>query len=103
MEGPTRIKMRGAAVMTTVVAFAVGACVGMALQFQADHWSQGTALPPCTDRIADAGGMCEGPLLPECETEDSDNCAWDATVQGNGQGRSFYVVDGQVTYTGEGQ
>lgn len=36
--------------------------------------------------------------LPPCPTEDSDNCYWDATERGNGEGRSFYVVDGEVTY-----
>lgn len=95
-----RFRVRWAAVATATVSLAVGACIGMAVQFQIDHAGP-SALPPCTDRIADAGGLCEGPLLPECETEDSDNCAWDATVHGNGQGRSFYVLDGHVTYTGE--
>lgn len=33
-----------------------------------------------------------------CATEDSTNCVWDADTQGNGQGRSFYDIDGEVTY-----
>ncbi len=33
-------------------------------------------------------------LLPPCPTEDSQNCHWDATSQGNGQGRSFVDVLG---------
>lgn len=33
--------------------------------------------------------------LPACVTEDSDNCYWDAP---NG-GRSFYIVDGHLTYS----
>lgn len=37
--------------------------------------------------------------LPACATEDSDNCYWDAQTMGNGQGRSFYVINGSVTYT----
>ena len=36
--------------------------------------------------------------LPTCPTEDSDNCVWHADQSGNGEGRSFYVLDGQVTY-----
>lgn len=36
--------------------------------------------------------------LPACVTEDSDNCHWDATTQGNGTGRSFTVIDGTVYY-----
>lgn len=36
--------------------------------------------------------------LPPCPTEDSDNCYWDAAHQGNGQGRSFTVIDGEVSY-----
>jgi hypothetical protein len=38
-----------------------------------------------------------GILLP-CPTEDSDNCWWDATEHGNGEGLSFVVIDGKVTY-----
>lgn len=34
--------------------------------------------------------------LPPCATEDSDNCVWDAAKMGNGEGESFYVVDGAV-------
>ncbi len=42
---------------------------------------------------------CENPvILPACEYEDSDNCFWDARFRGNGDGRSFYVIDGVVTY-----
>jgi hypothetical protein len=37
--------------------------------------------------------------LPACQTEDSDNCYWDAQTMGNGQGHSFYVIAGNVTYT----
>lgn len=40
----------------------------------------------------------DGVGLPACATEDSDNCYWDAEEQGNGQGRSFTVIDGVVTY-----
>lgn len=38
------------------------------------------------------------PALPACETEDSDNCWWDATEHGNGAGLSFVVIEGEVTY-----
>lgn len=82
-EGPLRVRNRSTfvvrydALLTVIVAFAVGICIGMAVQYQIDH-----SLPPCL-------------------TEDSDNCYWDSATHGNGQGRSFYVIDGQVTYTGE--
>jgi hypothetical protein len=33
--------------------------------------------------------------LPACPTEDSENCFWDAGVQGNGHGESFFTYDGQ--------
>ena len=36
--------------------------------------------------------------MPACATEDSDNCFWDAETMGNGEGRSFIVVDGVVDY-----
>lgn len=32
--------------------------------------------------------------LPPCPTEDSANCGWNATTQGNGVGTSFVNVDG---------
>ena len=38
------------------------------------------------------------PAPPVCSTEDSDNCVWDAELNGNGQGRSFEVRDGVVYY-----
>lgn len=55
------------------------------------------SVPWCTDAIADAGGTCHGEPLPECPTEDSADCYWDAAAHGNGLGRSFVDVDG-VTY-----
>ena len=33
-------------------------------------------------------------LLTPCPTEDSTNCVWDATAQGNGHGQSFIDIDG---------
>lgn len=37
--------------------------------------------------------------LPACATEDAAGpCIWDATTQGNGHGRSFIVIDNEVTY-----
>lgn len=39
-----------------------------------------------------------GAEMPACQTEDSDNCYWNAELRGNGAGRSFYVQDGTVTY-----
>lgn len=32
-----------------------------------------------------------------CRTEDSTNCFWNARIQGNGNGHSFYVVTRRVT------
>jgi hypothetical protein len=37
-------------------------------------------------------GLMGGPRnLPPCEFEDSIGCFWDAKVQGNGHGTSFWV------------
>lgn len=36
--------------------------------------------------------------LPVCSTEDSTNCYWDATVQGNGLGQSFVDINGTAHY-----
>jgi hypothetical protein len=57
-----------------------------------------SGVPYCTDAIADNGGVCHGEPLPECPTEDSANCYWDASIRGNGQGRSFVDIDGEVHY-----
>lgn len=40
----------------------------------------------------------EGPSLQVCVTEDSDNCIWDASVQGDGTGSSFIAYRGEVYY-----
>lgn len=37
-------------------------------------------------------------LVPQCVTEDSINCHWDAAEQGNGVGRSFVDVNGTLFY-----
>lgn len=40
-------------------------------------------------------------ILPACQTEDEAGfCYWDASERGNGEGVSFYVIDGLVTYLG---
>lgn len=36
--------------------------------------------------------------LPPCEYEDSANCIWDASEQGNGEGISFVDIDGTAYY-----
>lgn len=37
--------------------------------------------------------------LPPCAEEDSTDCFWDAQTMGNGQGRSFENVGGEIRYT----
>jgi hypothetical protein len=38
-------------------------------------------------------------VLPTCASEDASGvCAWDASVQGNGQGSSFVVVGDRVFF-----
>lgn len=39
-------------------------------------------------------------VLPPCPTEDTTatNCTWDAQSRGNGQGDSFFVIDGTAYY-----
>lgn len=36
--------------------------------------------------------------LPPCATEDSTNCFWNAAENGNGQGQSFFNIDGESYY-----
>ncbi|QIK64541.1 hypothetical protein G7068_15960 [Leucobacter viscericola] len=52
--------------------------------------------------VNDTSGLpSEGTLsLPPCATEDAANCYWNASVAGNGLGRSFIDVGG-VTYYAE--
>lgn len=37
---------------------------------------------------------------PPCATEDSPNCVWVASAQGNGEGSSFVDIDGTAYYIG---
>ena len=37
--------------------------------------------------------------LPECATEDSYNCIWDAEKHGNGEGRSFITIGDEDNFT----
>ncbi|QUE25396.1 hypothetical protein SEA_FIZZLES_102 [Microbacterium phage Fizzles] len=95
---PGRLAATGAAVIG--VGFLIMAGV-FAFAEAADH-----PLPPCTETSTSA---CSGDpadhmrdgvkkdSLPVCVTEDSENCHWDADVQGNGRGDSYVRLDG-VTY-----
>ncbi|OKI54528.1 hypothetical protein [Micromonospora sp. CB01531] len=49
-------------------------------------------------RVVESYSPYRAITLPECATEDSDNCYWDAASQGNGKGRNFITVNGQTTY-----
>lgn len=90
------------------------------MQATEPHAAPSPNVPVCTDRIADAGGICIGdPItepdavvtldddgihlshpgtLPPCVTEDSDDCYWDGDTRGNRSGLSFYTIDGTTTY-----
>lgn len=39
-----------------------------------------------------------GLSIPECATEDSTNCYWNAATMGNGTGSSFIDIDGTAYY-----
>lgn len=49
--------LRYDAILTVIVAFIVGICIGMAVQFGIDH-----QIPACNDFIAEHGGICKGAL-----------------------------------------
>jgi len=53
--------------------------------------SPGWANASCLWDMPNPGGTL---VLKACEQEDSDNCYWDATIRGNGQGRSFINIRG---------
>ena len=50
--------------------------------------------------FAGALGQVAG-SLPDCPTEDSVNCVWNAQEQGNGEGQSFINKDGVTFYVTE--
>lgn len=79
-----RITSRGLAVLNLGLAVLLLAMVGGIAYAMASAASD--PLPPCTDWIAEHGGVCSGPLLPPCPTEDSDGCYWDGDTMGNGRG-----------------
>lgn len=54
---------------------------------------------PITQAHASAPAI---PTTP-CQYEDSTNCYWNAQTMGNGQGQSFYDVDGQTYYVDASQ
>ena len=43
------------------------------------------------------GYLYQGHVYPLCATEDSDNCVWLASLQGNGTGFDLVTIDG-TTY-----
>jgi hypothetical protein len=57
----------------------------------------GYAVETYAPQLAAASVVNEDPALPACEYEDSDNCYWDASSVGNGEGISFVTLNG-VTY-----
>lgn len=47
-------------------------------------------------------GFMAAASIPACPTEDSTGCYWDASTQGNGNGRSFVAItDDFIIYIGE--
>jgi len=64
-------------------------------------------LPLLTTEIRDTYTVTPAPApapefptysLPPCESEDSDNCYWDAARMGNGTGQSFISLEGVLYY-----
>lgn len=60
----------------------------------------GWAGASCIWAMPNAGGTLE---LKACANEDSQNCYWDATMRGNGQGRSFINIRGHLFYEEAGR
>jgi hypothetical protein len=118
-DGPRHvIVIRWHAVLTMIAVLIIGMAIGMSIagviapaviavsapSVNEDPWN---GVPPCTDAIADAGGICHGEpvspgvLIVPCVNEDSDgDCFWMADTMGNGEGRSFVELAG-VTYYAE--
>jgi hypothetical protein len=97
---PRTVTIRWDSALTAISTFAIGLVLGVtvatsvmsaAAVVNEDHAVVNedpySGVPACTDRIADAGGICHGEPLPPCPTEDSTGCYWDAQTMGNGRGR----------------
>lgn len=85
----TRFRIRWTEVGVCILVCAASAGVGMAF------------VDAVTERAADRIPVRES-TLPACATEDDPGpCAWDATRQGNGVGRSFVVIEDRTYYLPE--
>lgn len=56
----------------------------------------GLALAHFAPAPADILSRAAWNVLPDCPTEDSDNCKWNAAERGNGAGESFIAIGGHV-------
>lgn len=89
----------------TLTSAAIGLASGVALMTSLAFCLPDAPAPAPTSPPADspiAGVELNGaPLvIPACPMEDSTNCFWNASTQGNGQGRSFIDWEG-VAYFAE--
>ncbi|UVD36655.1 hypothetical protein RCXUPER_237 [Rhodobacter phage RcXuper] len=76
-------------------------CIAAVENYMATAPNMSRGLPSCEVDMAEAftvNHKGEELTLPACETEDSDNCLWDGMQHGNGKGRTFYVLAGEVFY-----
>jgi len=65
-----------------------------------DAPSQAPAIEAPSQEAPAIDAPVSGPTytLPPCASEDSDNCYWDASERGNGQGTDFVALNGMVYY-----
>lgn len=89
-ESKTRFRVRWGEVATCVGVLAAFAVAGV------------TFVGAVTERQAEREQAPASSTLTPCATEDDPGpCAWDATRQGNGVGRSFVVIEDHVYYLPE--
>ncbi len=53
----TRIRVRWETIAVLIIVAAVSFVLGMGTQWRIDNY-----IPPCTDKIAVEGGICQGPI-----------------------------------------
>lgn len=86
-------------IFLAVVWLAIFACFAFAL----GHLSPAKAPQSAPSAPVASPVVVKVPELPPCPEEDSEDCIWDATVAGNGEGVSFIQYKGETYYLSSGE
>lgn len=99
------MRLKDAGLMALGITLGVTAMATMAACVPDPEPTSATAQPTqqVTETTIDlpAGPNGYGYVLPPCEQEDSENCFWDGSVRGSGNGWSFVNINGENYYYAE--